>query len=65
MCLGIIPYVPAGDHLVGSARADGAAPDASQGECRETLVGVDRGKVLWAMQRPEAPPPTQLFKKFC
>ena len=45
--------------LVALARVDGAAPDASLGESRETLVGVSRGKVVRAMRRREAAPTTK------
>ena len=46
------------------ARADGAAPDASLGDSRQTLVGVSRGRVVCAMRRREAPPATKLLTKF-
>ena len=50
--------------LAALARKDGAAPDASLGENRETLVGVARGKVVRAMRRRDAAPPTKLLKNF-
>ena len=50
--------------LVALARRDAAAPDASLGESRETLVGVCRGKVARAMRRPDTAAPTKALTNF-